>query len=113
LVLTLDHINGVNDDHRLHNLRLLCPNCHSQTPTFGGKNTTKARRPKAHCVECGCELFFKVERCRKCTNFKARHVKRPTMPILLEQLALSSYRAVGKHYGVCDNTIRKWVAAAS
>jgi len=39
LTLQLDHINGVNDDHRLDNLRLLCPNCHSQTPTFGGGNT--------------------------------------------------------------------------
>jgi hypothetical protein len=38
LSLQLDHINGVNDDHRLENLRLLCPNCHSQTDTFAGKN---------------------------------------------------------------------------
>ena len=34
LVFVLDHINGVNDDYRLENLRLLCPNCNSQTPTF-------------------------------------------------------------------------------
>lgn len=38
LVLELDHINGVRDDHRFKNLRLLCPNCHSQTPTFRGRN---------------------------------------------------------------------------
>lgn len=38
LTLQLDHINGVNNDNRLNNLRLLCPNCHSQTETFGGKN---------------------------------------------------------------------------
>lgn len=37
LVLELDHINGVNNDHRLSNLRLLCPNCHSQTDTFRSK----------------------------------------------------------------------------
>lgn len=38
LGLQLDHINGINNDHRLENLRFLCPNCHSQTPTFCGKN---------------------------------------------------------------------------
>ena len=37
----LDHINGINTDNRLENLRLLCPNCHSQTHTYSGKN--KAR----------------------------------------------------------------------
>ncbi len=38
LSLQLDHINGINNDHRLENLRWLCPNCHSQTATFSGKN---------------------------------------------------------------------------
>lgn len=39
--LELDHINGVNNDNRLENLRFLCPNCHSQTVTYGGKNINK------------------------------------------------------------------------
>ena len=34
----LDHINGVSTDHRLENLQILCPNCHSQTDTFRAKN---------------------------------------------------------------------------
>lgn len=38
LVLQLDHINGINNDNRLENLRFLCPNCHSQTKTYSGKN---------------------------------------------------------------------------
>ena len=33
LPLDLDHINGDPLDHRLENLRWLCPNCHGQTPT--------------------------------------------------------------------------------
>jgi len=38
LVLQLDHINGVPNDHRIDNLRTLCPNCHSQTSTYCGRN---------------------------------------------------------------------------
>lgn len=35
LMLTVDHLNGRRNDNRRENLRFLCPNCHSQTPTFG------------------------------------------------------------------------------
>lgn len=38
IILHLDHINGISTDHRLDNLRFLCPNCHSQTDTYCGKN---------------------------------------------------------------------------
>lgn len=41
LSLHLDHINGVRNDNRLENLRFLCPNCHSQTDTYCGKNIPK------------------------------------------------------------------------
>lgn len=42
LSLHIDHINGVNDDDRLENLRFLCPNCHSQTETYAGKKNIKS-----------------------------------------------------------------------
>lgn len=38
LRLQVDHKNGDHNDNQLHNLRFLCPNCHAQTETFGGKN---------------------------------------------------------------------------
>lgn len=38
LTLALHHLNGDNRDDRLENLSLLCPNCHSQTENFAGRN---------------------------------------------------------------------------
>ena len=49
LVMVLDHINGINNDNELENLRLLCPNCNSQTDTFAGKNNKK----HYYCDNCG------------------------------------------------------------
>jgi 5-methylcytosine-specific restriction endonuclease McrA len=40
LSLQLDHKNGKPNDNRKENLRFLCPNCHSQTNNFSGKNKT-------------------------------------------------------------------------
>ena len=39
--LEVDHINGNSTDHRLDNLKILCPNCHAQTDTYRGKNINK------------------------------------------------------------------------
>ncbi|MCA1799704.1 MAG: HNH endonuclease [Actinobacteria bacterium] len=37
LTLQLDHIDGDRNNNELDNLRLLCPNCHTQTDTWGGR----------------------------------------------------------------------------
>lgn len=44
IALELDHKNGNNRDNRLENLRFLCPNCHSQTETFRGRNKNTGRK---------------------------------------------------------------------
>ena len=41
LTLQVDHINGDNKNHELTNLRFLCPNCHTQTSTYGRKKRTE------------------------------------------------------------------------
>jgi HNH endonuclease/Putative ATPase subunit of terminase (gpP-like) len=45
LKMQLHHINGDGLDNRLENLEVLCANCHSQTPTYGGRNGHRRRRP--------------------------------------------------------------------
>lgn len=44
--MELDHINGDRTDHRLKNLRMICPNCHSQTLTYRSKNKILNREIK-------------------------------------------------------------------
>jgi len=44
--LQLDHINGNNKDNRLENVRWLCPNCHSQTDTWGTGNMSEEGRKR-------------------------------------------------------------------
>ena len=36
--MNLDHINGINNDNRIQNLRFICPNCDRQLETYGSKN---------------------------------------------------------------------------
>ena len=57
IILELDHINGDNRDSRFENLRLLCPNCHSQTPTWRGRNI-KGKRKK--CVNVDDDVLLKA-----------------------------------------------------
>lgn len=112
LTLQLEHKNGINNDNRLENLEFLCPNCHSQTKTYAGKNR-KNKKSKKYC-ECGIEINKSSKMCPKCRNkklsIKNRKIKnRPGINELLLEVEKYGYVATGKKYNVSDNTIRNWI----
>ena len=105
LTLRLDHINGVNNDNRLNNLRWVCPNCDSQLDTYCGRNR------KNYCVDCGKEISQKAKHCLKCNNKKHQIVKEIDRNELKRLVRERSFTEIGRIYAVSDNTIRKWCEA--
>jgi len=105
--LILDHINGINNDNRIENLRIVCPNCNASLPTHGGKNVKHKDKEISKC-ECGNPTFGKNDTCVKCSQIKQRKVERPNYFQLIDEINSLGYRGCGKKYGVSDNTIRKW-----
>jgi len=118
MALVLDHINGVWNDNRVENLRILCPNCNATLDTHCGRKNKRKLLDRA-CAHCGEPFRPKYKRQRFCSRSCGVHhsapalrvVERPPYDELLAELAASSYLAVGRKYGVSDNAIRKWVRA--
>ena len=122
--LILDHINGVPDDNRLENLRIVCPNCAATLDTHCGRKNR--REPEVRdCRRCGRQFQAKYRDHRYCSYSCGtrwdrskirgrpqpgiRRVERPPYEQLLAEIKATSYCAVGRKYGVSDNAVRKWV----
>jgi hypothetical protein len=121
--LILDHINGVADDNRLENLRIVCPNCNATLDTHCGRANARTVEDQS-CLLCGGTLRPKSSRQRYCSREcgmrweraglprpGARRVERPPYEELVAEVAATSWSAVGRRYGVSDNAVRKWVRA--
>ena len=120
--LILDHINGVRNDNRLENLRIVCPNCAAGLDTHCGKAKEKINR-RRECQSCGREFRAKYRDHRYCSrecgqrlkpNIRGpkperRKVERPSHGQLLREVKSLGWSAVGRKYGVSDNAIRKWI----
>lgn len=111
LVMILDHINGINNDNRIENLRLLCPNCNSQQDTFAGRNQKEKIKPKCKCCDGNVNKDAIHGMCAKCygKSKSKRKIERPSKEVLLSQIKEFGYVGTGKIYGVSDNAIRKWL----
>lgn len=114
LVLQVDHINGDSTDNRFENLRFLCPNCHSQTETFGKKNPNKIEI-KNYCEVCGKSISIYSKKCKQChlsflsSQKLGRNTKInwPPMEDLIKMVENEPFTSVAKKLGVSDNAIRK------
>lgn len=126
LLLQLDHIDGNKRNNILTNLRLLCPNCHSQTDTFVRKNVNAPLRvtpssptdkptvtpiTRNNCKACGSETggsnrtYCSVS----CRSVDTQKITRPDKDELVKMIRKLGYLQLAKVIGVSDNAIRKWV----
>lgn len=117
LTMQLDHIDGDNKNNELSNLRILCPNCHTQTPTHSAVKTkiTKTRtkrepRPNKICSHCESPFYSKNKRrakyCSvKCGNKASNKIDWPEN--LPDLVGGSSKLQIAKQLGVTNKAVAK------
>lgn len=113
LPLILDHINGRNHDNRLENLRWVCPNCNQQLPTTGFKKISSSLHyleKHYYCKDCGKQITSssKSGYCKSCCRTKKIDQMLVSRDELKALIRTTSFTAIGRKYGVTDNTVRKW-----
>lgn len=110
IVLELDHRDGDTFNNELVNLRWLCPNCHSQTPTFRGRALKRTLPVTTHYCTCGVTVKNAGSCCRSCASKKQKtKIEWPCPSALLRVIESCKFNilAVGRKLGVSDVAVRK------
>lgn len=103
LSLALDHINGIHNDHRKENLRFICPNCHSQTDTYAGKQL------KTICKGCRIKKGNPNNPlCVTCNAISRRKANRPSKEELHKLVWEMPTTHIAKKFNVTDKAIHNW-----
>lgn len=124
----VEHINGDPTDHRFENLMVICPNCHTNTSSYKGRNRgrgrawrrtasldTRTRVPRAYepkrCVDCSKQIYYGSKRCSKCHG-KSRVGKNtviewPDDSILMEMIATTSKAQVARDLNASHSAVAK------
>jgi hypothetical protein len=121
--LVLDHVNGVSNDNRIENLRIVCANCAATLDTHCGRNLPRERV----CPGCREPFVPRDIRHRYCSEKcwgrvlsatlrgvprpATRKVERPSYEQLMADVQSMGFLAIGRKYGVSDNAVRKWIRA--
>jgi hypothetical protein len=121
--LILDHRNGIADDNRLANLRIVGPNCAATLDTHCGRQN-KLERDSRLCLHCHHEFWPAYASQSYCSRHCALHrkgewrarpvarkVDRPPHNHLLREIRTLGFAGTGRRYGVSDNAVRKWLLA--
>jgi len=99
-------INGINDDNRIENLRIVCPNCNAGLDTHCAKNK-KGIKPKKLC-KCGKNIRKESDMCVQCLGKSRKEYKIPYEQLKLDIEELG-YAGTGRKYNVSDTTIKNWL----
>ncbi len=123
--LHVDHKDGDHYNNQLQNLRFLCPNCHSQTATYCGRNlkgrstqlkkekaprtTNPARKTRAtlaYCKACDQPISSTATYCKPCFP-KPEKIIWPEDITLLKMISKTNRSAVSRKLGVSETAVRK------
>lgn len=129
--LQLHHLNGNPVDHRIENLQILCPNCHSQTDNFAGRKQKRVKKPIERkikessvlkpskppripvlhrCLDCPRQVSARAFRCKSCAKINQNtKIKWPSDALLLERWGQEPATLIAASLGVSDNAVRKRV----